>query len=59
MFLSNLLGSVRKEYRNISTKGICFDSRKVKKKDIFSQLRENKRQEQNLLMKQYQKVHQQ
>ena len=35
MFLSNLLGSVRKKYRKISVKGICFDSRKVKKKDIF------------------------
>ena len=35
MLLSNLLGSVSKEYRKISVKGICFDSRRVKKKDIF------------------------
>ena len=35
MLLSDLLVPVRKEYRKISIKGICFDSRKVKKKDIF------------------------
>ena len=35
MLLGNLLGSVRKKYRKISVEGICFDSRKVKKKDIF------------------------
>ena len=35
MFLGNLLGSVRKKYRKILVEGICFDSRKVKKNDIF------------------------
>ena len=35
MFLSKLLGSVKKGYRKISIKGICFDSRQIKKKDIF------------------------
>ena len=35
MLLSDLLVPVRKEYRKISIEGICFDSRKVKKKDIF------------------------
>ena len=35
MFLGKLFGSVKKEYRKISVEGICFDSRKVRKKDIF------------------------
>jgi len=35
MLLGNLLGSARKKYRKISAEGICFDSRKVRKKDIF------------------------
>jgi len=35
MLLGNLLGSVRKKYRKISIEDICFDSRKVKKRDIF------------------------
>ena len=39
MLLGNLLGSVRKKYRKISVEGICFDSRKVKKKDIFFAIR--------------------
>ena len=39
MLLGNLLRSVRKEYRKISVEGICFDSRKVKKKDIFFAIR--------------------
>ena len=41
MLLSNLLGSAKKEYRKISVKGICFDSRKVKKKDIFFAIKGN------------------
>ena len=41
MFLGNLLGSVRKKYRKISIEGICFDSRKVKKKDIFFAIKGN------------------
>ena len=35
MLLGNLLRSVRKEYRKISVEGISFDSRKIKRKDIF------------------------
>ncbi len=35
MFLGKLFGSIKKEYRKISVEGICFDSRKVRKKDIF------------------------
>ncbi len=34
MFLGKLFGSVKREYRKISVEGICFDSRKVRKKDI-------------------------
>jgi len=41
MFLGNLLRSVRGEYRKISVEGICFDSRKVKKKDIFFAIKGN------------------
>ena len=41
MLLGNLFGSVRKKYRKISIDGICFDSRKVKKKDIFFAIRGN------------------
>ena len=41
MFLGNLLGFVKKKYRKISVEGICFDSRKVKKKDIFFAIRGN------------------
>ena len=35
MHLSQLLKSVKKRYRNIYVRGICFDSRKIKKNDIF------------------------
>jgi len=35
MLLGNLLKSTGKNYRHIPVKGISFDSRKVKKKDIF------------------------
>ena len=41
MLLGNLLGSARKKYRKISVEGICFDSRKVKKKDIFFAIKGN------------------
>ena len=41
MFLGNLLGSARKKYRKISVEGICFDSRKVRKKDIFFAIKGN------------------
>ena len=39
MLLGNLLESARKKYRKISVEGICFDSRKAKKKDIFFAIR--------------------
>ena len=42
MLLSNLLESVRKKYRKISIQGICFDSRKAKKNDIFFAIKGNK-----------------
>ncbi|MBL4626018.1 MAG: hypothetical protein JKX77_00325, partial [Pelagibacteraceae bacterium] len=42
MLLGNLLKSARKKYRKISVEGICFDSRKVKKKDIFFAIKGNK-----------------
>ena len=35
MLLGNLVKSTDKNYRHISVKGISFDSRKVKKRDIF------------------------
>ena len=35
MFLGNLLRSVNKEYQKIPVEGLCFDSRKIKKRDIF------------------------
>ena len=35
MRLGNLLKSVSKDYQKIPVKGICFDSRKAKKNDIF------------------------
>ena len=35
MYLGQLLKSVSKKYQKISVRGISFDSRKVKKKDIF------------------------
>ena len=41
MLLGNLLGSARKKYRKISVEGICFDSRKVRKKDIFFAIKGN------------------
>jgi len=35
MYLCHLLKSVRKDYQKIYVRGISFDSRKVKKGDIF------------------------
>ena len=35
MYLGQLLQSISKEYKNIYIRGIAFDSRKVKKGDIF------------------------
>ena len=52
MYLPELLKTVGKKYRKIYVKGICFDSRKAKKSDIFLQLKETKYLEQNLFKKQ-------
>ena len=41
MLLCNLLKSVSKNYRKIPVKGIAFDSRKVKKGDIFFAIKGN------------------
>ena len=41
MLLGNLLRSARKKYRKIPVEGICFDSRKVRKKDIFFAIKGN------------------
>ena len=42
MNLGNLLKSVSKEYHRIPVKGICFDSKKIKKKNIFFAIKVNK-----------------
>ena len=42
MLLGNLLKSTSKNYRKIPVKGISFDSRKIKKQDIFFAVKGNK-----------------
>ena len=42
MLLGNLLKSIKKDYQKIPFKGISFDSRKVKRKDIFFAIDGNK-----------------
>ena len=42
MYLPELLKSVGKKYRKTDIKGICFDSRKAKKNDIFFAIKGNK-----------------
>ena len=42
MLLGNLLKSVNKKYKKIPVKGISFDSRKIKKGDIFFVIKGNK-----------------
>ena len=42
MLLGNLLKSTNKNYRKIPVKGISFDSRKIKKQDIFFAVKGNK-----------------
>ena len=42
MYLPELLKTVGKKYRKIYVKGICFDSRKAKKNDIFFAIQGNK-----------------
>ena len=41
MFLGNLIKSTSKNYRKIPVKGISFDSRKIKKGDIFFAIKGN------------------
>ena len=41
MLLGNLFKSTNKNYRKINIKGISFDSRKVKKDDIFFAIKGN------------------
>ena len=43
MLLGNLFKSVSKNYREISVNGIAFDSRKVKKKDVFFAIKGNEK----------------
>jgi len=42
MYLPELLKSVGKNYQRVYVKGICFDSRKAKKNDIFFAIKGNK-----------------
>jgi|ETN01SMinimDraft_1059929.scaffolds.fasta_scaffold11987_2 murE/murF fusion protein len=42
MYLSKLFKPVGKKYQKVYVKGICFDSRKVKKGDIFFAIKGNK-----------------
>ena len=42
MLLGDLLKSIKKDYREIYVEGISFDSRKVKKNDIFFAIKGNK-----------------
>ena len=42
MLLGNLLNLKRKKYRNIFLNGISFDTRNIKKKDIFFSVKGNK-----------------
>ena len=42
MFLGNLIKSAGKKYQKVDVKGICFDSRKVREKDIFFAIDGNK-----------------
>ena len=41
MFLGQLLKSVRKEHQSIRVRGISFDSRKIKKGDVFFAIKGN------------------
>jgi len=42
MLLGNLLKSINKKYKKIPVNGVCFDSRKIKKGDIFFAILGNK-----------------
>ena len=50
MLLSNLFKTVNKEHKKVPIGDISFDSRKIKKKVFFSQLKEIRYQELNLLI---------
>ena len=49
MLLGNLLKSTNKNYQKIPVRGISFDSRKVKKGDIFFAIKGNKKSGVNFL----------
>ena len=49
MRLGNLLKFTNKNYRKISVRGISFDSRKVKKRDIFFAIKGNKKSGTNFI----------
>ena len=49
MQLGDLLKSVKKKYKTISINGICFDSRKLKKKDVFFAIEGNKNSGNNFI----------
>ena len=42
MYLGNLIKSARREHQKISVNNICFDCRKIKKKDIFFAIKGSK-----------------
>ena len=42
MYLGKLIKSARREHQKISVNNICFDSRKIKKKDIFFAIKGSK-----------------
>ena len=43
MYLGSLLKSIDKKYKKISIRGICFNSKKVKKRDVFFAIKGNKK----------------
>ena len=58
MLLGNLLKSISEKYRKIPARGICSDTRKLKKGDVFFAIKGNKTSGTKLLIRQYQKVRQ-
>ena len=51
MQLRKIIKSANAKYKNLDVRGLCFDSRKIKKGDIFLQLKEKRIQEINILKK--------
>ena len=43
MYLGSLLKSIDNKYKKISIRGICFNSKKVKKRDVFFAIKGNKK----------------